>query len=137
MKFVIFLLSSLGIAQALESTVVRANYGVAMHRTSTANLAASSWGHTFVIPFISDPPEPEEIDVPWPEEIDVPCGRLPADKAVDICNEIIKTAEAFRVSQNKVIFIIKTNLNLVKTLKPRSHWHLKPVSNRLETDLSL
>jgi hypothetical protein len=81
-----------------------------MHRTSTANLAASSWGHTFVIPFISDPPEPEEIDVP--------CGRLPADKAVDICNEIIKTAEAFRVSQNKVIFIIKTNLNLVKTLIP-------------------
>lgn len=111
MVIVLILLPLMGrVADALQNTVIRPNYGVAMHRTSSANLASSTWGHTFVIPFLSKVPEPYEIDVP--------CARLPKDAAVDICKEMTKTAEEFKTSQEKLISKIEENMDLVKSLIP-------------------
>jgi hypothetical protein len=100
----------MGASQALQTTVLRTNYGVALHRISTANLASSTWGHTFVIPFLPD--------VPGPSDIDVPCGRLPKDEAVEICKQITETAEQFKTSQERIIAVIKHNVDLVKSIIP-------------------
>jgi hypothetical protein len=99
-----------GSVTALENTIVRPNFGVAMHRVSSANLASSYWTHTFIIPFLTLP------SAPW--DLGIPCDQLYSDKSLKICADIKATVSEFVKDSRMAIDRIHLNVATVKQLIP-------------------